>query len=341
MPLRVTCPKGHSLSLNERLAGKRVKCPRCQTSFVVEEDEEEDDEEEEAPRKSRAVAKRRSRDEDDDEGDDDDDDDIVSHKSPEERRKDRIKDKRRRLRHVNVGILLHLIKLWTTLLMAFAGLLMHVFAVVVASSAAARGGELAGESVALFVLFAFIAAMAVLVGVIIAPILGLVGSGFCIMIPKKSDARGTIITSFVFDVIAFIGTIVLAIASLGGIDMEPLKLSRLMSLVQNANLFFTLASWFLFMVFLRQMAHYLQRPSLGNDALNLIAYLIVELMALVGVLVGCTFLFALMLPFLGAVMGLVLMFLIVIIWFAQFYYIFFNGMIRLLNAMRQIVAENS
>ena len=355
MPLRVTCPKGHSLSLNERLAGKRIKCPRCQTSFVVEEDEDEDkDEEEEAPRKSSPSAKRRPRDEEDeeeerprrkkardDDDEEDDDDDIVAHKSPEERRKDRIKDKRQRLRQVNVGILLHLIKLWTTLLMAFFGLLLHVFATVVAGGAAGAGGDLGRESITLFALFAFISAMAVLVGVVIAPILGVVGSGFCIMIPKKSEARGTIIASFLFDIVGFIGTIVLAIASLGGIDMEPQKLSRLVSMVQNANLFFTLAAWFLFMVFLRQMAHYLQRPSLGNDALNLIAYLIVELIALIVVLIACGFLFGLMMPFLGAIMGLMMLFIVVIIWFGQFYYIFFYGMIRLLNAMRAIVKENS
>src|SRR5262245_8615590 len=81
MTIQATCPKGHTLTLDERLAGKKIRCPRCQSVFDVPElddvaqavsekplrrarprDDDDDDEEEE--RRPRTAAKSRARDDD-------------------------------------------------------------------------------------------------------------------------------------------------------------------------------------------------------------------------------------------------------------------------------------
>ncbi len=37
MPLTVQCPQGHKLSVAEKYAGKRVKCPKCASAFQIPE----------------------------------------------------------------------------------------------------------------------------------------------------------------------------------------------------------------------------------------------------------------------------------------------------------------
>src|SRR5205809_368504 len=109
MTLRATCPKGHSLTLEERLAGKKIRCPRCQVVFQVpdlDEDEyaEEDEDDEDRPR----VRKRRPAPVEDDEEDDDEEEEM----DPETRRKLERQIKKKQLKLVDVGLLLHYIKLY-------------------------------------------------------------------------------------------------------------------------------------------------------------------------------------------------------------------------------------
>src|SRR5688572_10938183 len=35
MPINVKCPRGHMIAVAEKYAGKRVKCPKCETAVVV------------------------------------------------------------------------------------------------------------------------------------------------------------------------------------------------------------------------------------------------------------------------------------------------------------------
>jgi hypothetical protein len=74
MTIVATCPKGHELTLEERLAGKKVRCPRCKSVFQVPElnGDAEDDEEEAIAEKP--LRRRRARDDDDDDDEDEDDD---------------------------------------------------------------------------------------------------------------------------------------------------------------------------------------------------------------------------------------------------------------------------
>ena len=97
--------------------------------------------------------------------------------------------------------------------------------------------------------------------------------------------------------------------------------------------FFTMTSLLLFMVFLRQLCAYLSKPLLGSDSLNLVMYLIIQFVTfpLVMVVNSFAFKFALGALGVGSVGGIGLMFVLSIAWFAQYYYLFFTPMMRLLG----------
>jgi hypothetical protein len=364
MPLRVRCPKGHTLTLNESLAGKRVKCPTCQTPFTVPgakaspkpapaaaktrpapkrrpRDDDEDDEDD-RPR-------RRRRDEDDEDDDEDerprrrrvadeDDDDDEPALTPEERRKERVRDKKQRLRYVSIGLLLHSIKLWIYALIVLAVMLNVLFLIIVGAHATSTEKDLSRDSIELFVFLQSIFLLGVLIGVVVAPILGVVGSGFCLVVPKKSEARGTILASFVCDILPLFGAVLLMLAAFGFFDLEREKNERLINYIAIGNLTLTLIAMFLFIVFLRQLCAYLQKPVLGSEALNLVAYLIVEVVTLPLTLIGDWLVCAWLMGMLGSVVSIGALFLVMIGWFAQFYYLFLLQMVRLLQSVRDVIA---
>jgi hypothetical protein len=363
MAVRVTCPNGHTLNLDEALAGKRVKCPRCQALVTVPGGAKETAVTAKQPAKVKAAARRKAEDDDDDEEEEEDErprrkaaassakglarDDDEEPLDPEERRKERLRDRRRRLRLVNTGLLLHLVKLWIYVVIVLSLVVNNVFMIVVnvVRDMAAADRDLSPDALALFAFLQLIFFFGIMIGVIIAPIVGTVGSGFCLMVPKKSEAKGTIITSFVFDVLPMVGSLIMILASLDvfGMDIESVdgkaKLERLNLYIMIGSGFFTLSAWFLFMVFLRQFGQYIGQPGLGNEALNLIAYLIVQVISLPITMIMTLYMFRLFIGLLGSFMGIIIMFIVVICWFAQFYFLFFVGMISLLNAMRAAVKE--
>lgn len=361
MAVRVSCPNGHTLNLDEALAGKRVKCPKCQALVLVPGGQKETAVTAAAPKaKAGAVTKRKPVDDDDDDDEDErprkklgsrrsDDDDDEKPLSSEEKRKERLRDRRRRLRIVNTGLLLHTIKLWIYALIVLAVILNNIFLIIVnvVADLAAADRDLSPEALLLFAFLQFIFLVGIGIGVVVAPIVGVVGSGLCLMVPKKSEARGTIITSFVFDLIPLFTSLVvlLALFDVFGMDIETpeggQKLTRLNQLIFAGNGFFTLSAWFLFMVYVRQLGQYIGQPGLGNEALNLIAYLIVQVISLPITMILTLYIFRFMIGLLGSFMGIVIMFIVVIIWFAQFYYLFFMGMISLLNAMRAAIREDT
>lgn len=363
MAVRVTCPNGHTLNLDEALAGKRVKCPRCQAIVTVPGGAKETAVTSKPP-KVKAAARRKADDDDDDEEEEEDErprrkaaspakgrprDDDEEPLDAQERLKERLRDRRRRLRLVNTGLLLHLIKLWIYVIIVLSLVVQNVFLIVVSvvRDLAAGDRDLSPDALALFAFLQVIFLFGVMIGVILAPIFGTVGSGFCLMVPKKSEARGTIITSFVFDILPMIGSLIMILASLDvfGMDIESVdgkaKLERLNMYIMLGSGFFTLSAWFLFMVFLRQFGQYIGQPGLGNEALNLIAYLIVQVISLPITMLVTLYMFRLFIGLLGSFIGILIMFIVVICWFAQFYFLFFIGMISLLNAMRAAVKEET
>jgi hypothetical protein len=90
-------------------------------------------------------------------------------------------------------------------------------------------------------------------------VVGIIGSAFCAAVPPKSGARGLIITSLVLDCLTLPLPIVTPFLDL----LAGALLSMLASL-------FGLVAWMLFMLYLRNLAYYLDAEQFGDEAMRLI-----------------------------------------------------------------------
>ncbi|MCI0682424.1 MAG: hypothetical protein L0Y71_09985 [Gemmataceae bacterium] len=382
MTITATCPKGHTLTLEEKLAGRKIRCPRCQTVFEVPDadDEYEDDDEDEAisEKPLRKTGRRRAEDDDDDDeedddrprrktrraaveddGDDDDerprgkarrparvaddddddyDDDDEEPLDYETRKKLERKVRKKQLKLVDVGLLLHYIKLCIYVIGILLGMTVVVLMMIIGAQAGAGGA--AGEGVAGFLIggVAILALMVFLLNLVIsqvAPLLGIVGSFLCCFVPKKSEAKGTIIMSLTFDLISMVAGLLgfLAIANVFG--MEPQKNLNLIFLCRLLTFFCSIAAWLTFLTFLRGLGRYIGEPALGNEALNLIARLVVQVISLIFDIM-CIFV-------IGRFFGLPLIAIIILtivfltIWLIIFVFAFYLRQMKLISAMRRAV----
>jgi hypothetical protein len=383
MPVRVVrCPNDHSIRVPEEAAGKKVKCRECGAVFVIPAAKPSAKPTAKAPapsasgspgkgpakrpapkpspisaRKPAAPAKRRARDEDDDEEEElprkrrrgaDDEDDDETPLTPEQRRKERLQDRRERLKHVNLGLLLHTIKMWASVVLIFAVILVVIFGVITATMDTYATStdktlqamvDLSDSARSNFRMMLSVFTIFSIICIVAAPLVGTVGSGFCLLIPKKSGASGTILTSFIFDVIPLVGLVFVLLGVLNVFGFEKEKNLRFVEYLLAGCGFFTMTALLLFMVFLRQLSAYLSKPLLGSDALNLVMYLIIQFVTfpLVMIVNGYAFKFALGALGVGSVGGMGVMFLVSIGWFAQFYYLFFVPMLRLLGNIRETI----
>ena len=252
---------------------------------------DEEDDEDDRPRKRRRV-------EDDDDDEDDDDEKPMT---AEDRRKDRLRDRRQRLTHVNLGLLLHTIKMWSSVVLLFAIILTAIFGVITGTmDAFARSPDQAEQKLwsisadsarETYRLLASVFAIFTYVCIIAAPLVGAVGSGFCLMIPKKSGANGTILTSFVFDVIPLVGLFLVLLGFLNVFGFEKEKNDRFMQYLLLGCGFFTMTALLLFMVFLRQLCLYMQKPLLGSDSLNLVMFFMIQIVTFPIVMIANGFAF--------------------------------------------------
>jgi hypothetical protein len=102
----------------------------------------------------------------------------------------------------------------------------------------------------------------------VQPILGIVGSIFCLWVPAKSGAKGFILASFIIDILTLpvgLGLTILTIALQAGSGPSPLNL---LAAVATAPM--GMASWILFIFFLRRLAFYLREDDHADDALRLV-----------------------------------------------------------------------
>jgi hypothetical protein len=375
----VRCPNEHPIRVPDDAAGKKVKCKECGAVFVIPaakvpakgptpsgkslakkpapkpapsaakktakpakrrpRDEDEDDEEEERPRRRRVVEE------------DDEDDDDETPVSAEDRRTERLRDRRQRLNRVNLGLLLHTIKMWASVVLIFAVILMVIFGTVTHKMDDLQAEfvktkdqkvkaliDLSDSAINTFKLMQAVFTVFSVLCIVAAPLIGIVGSGFCLLIPKKSGANGTVLTTMVFDVICLVGLMLLLLASFGVFGLDEVKNERFKDLLKEGCGLFTMMSLLLFMVFLRQLAAYLSRPLLGSDALNLVMYLVVEIVTFPAMLYAMGFLFNFGLTGVGSsVAAMGFMFVLSIVWFAQYYYLFFVPMLRLLDDIRNVI----
>lgn len=360
MTLRATCPKGHPLTLEEKLAGKKIRCPRCQTVFQVpdlEEDEYDDDEEEERV-SAKPLRRARRRDDDDDDEDDEDEDDRPRGRSrrpaPDEyedeedeeeeemdwatRRKLDKRIKKKQLKLVDVGLLLHYIKLWMYAIGMGFGIAVFIMFVIAAARAAevvgGAGAEPGGDFVLLgFGIFVILVFFLNLFVFLIGPLIGVVGSFLCCWVPKKSETRGTIIISLTFDLISIVGWLLGVLAIWGVFGMEPQKTLNLIFLLRCIDTFCMVAAWLTFLTFLRGLGKYLGEPGLGNEALNLIARLVVQVVSLFVNIATNIFVVILF----GFIAAICIAIGSIVLWTPFFVFAFFIRLIKLLGAMRQAI----
>ena len=375
----VRCPNEHPVRVPDEAAGKKIKCRECGAVFVVPAAKAPAKTPSKAPapagkgpakkppskpgpvsvkKPAPKPAKRRPRDEEEDEEEDrprrrrqvDDDEDDADDEAPisaEDRRKERLRDRRVRLKYVNIGLLLHTIKMWASVVLIFAVLLMVIFGVISDKlDTLARSPDRAEKALvdvsdsardtyklmrAVFTVFGSICIVA-------TPLVGVVGSGFCLAIPKKSGASGTILTSLVFDVICLVGLILMSLTFFNAFGLDEAKNERFRDLLKSGCGAFTTMALLLFMVFLRQLAAYLAKPLLGSDALNLVMYLVIQIVTFPIVIYTMGFIFSFGLGALGSsVAAMGFLFILSIVWFAQYYYLYFVPMLRLLGDIREVI----
>jgi len=381
MTIVATCPKGHELTLEERLAGKKVRCPRCKSVFLVPEmaeeaisekplrrrprdddddeddrprkrkavatydDDDDDDEDDRPPKRRKAAAAARYDDDEDDEEQEDDDSDFID---DQERRRLERRQKKKQLKLVDVGLLLHYIKLWMYVVGMILGMVALIMFLIAGARTAGMVAEGAGRPVeaqdpgggivllgfGLFVIFVFLLNLVVSM---IAPLVGVVGSFLACFIPRKSQARGTIIMSLTFDLVAIVAWLLglLAIVNVFGFE-DPDKQQRMVDLMRLLSAFCQVAAWLTFLTYLRGLGAYLGEPGVGNEALNLIARLVIQVASLIAdvlIVAACAFMLGGVNPFLAIAIGIV----VIMIWVIFFIFTFFLRLLKLITAIRRAI----
>jgi hypothetical protein len=318
MSITVLCPQGHALTIDD--PHRDHACPRCGsviTSADVpgiaasalpggmaarpesrkrrdeDEDEDEDDrprrrkprddddEEEDRPRRRKdervqagpPIKRRDARAEPEyDEEDDEEGDEVVARK---------LTRKQKQLSMVRLGILFHMIKLWlylASVVFGFIALPLVIFAAMTGS-----------------IIVTLLLQVTFNLGMTVAPICGITGSIMCAFCPPRSEARGTIIVSLIFDILApFFGLFQL-IMWLGFFATLDDRVMKLINYMLYARMACTLVAWWLFQLFLRKVAFYMRETLLASESLNVIVHFLMATVITPSLLVG-TIMVALFMP---------------------------------------------
>lgn len=292
MTITVLCPRGHTVTLDAP-PRRAIACPRCGVVFSMRDDiapvlpslpgamaarserrprRDEDDEEADDDDRPR---RRKRRDDDDDE----EDDDKVRkgpppkrkplprrkvEEQPEEEEEDEsvgvvLTRKQRQMKMVRLGILFHIIKLW----LFMGALVFGLISLPLALFLTLFFGGLVGS---LLLQITYNLSMT------LAPIAGIIGSILCAWVPPRSEARGTIIVSMIFDALAPVFGVFQLIMWLGFAVTFDERVSRLVGYMFLARLACTLVAWWLFQLYLRKVAFYIRETLLASECLNVIVH---------------------------------------------------------------------
>ncbi len=203
--------------------------------------------------------------EEDEEEEEDDGDADISERTLTRRQK--------QYARVRLGILFHMIKLGLSLgamLFGFITMPLVLFA------------GLAGFPIIAMLLYQTTFNL----GMTLGPLAGIVGSILCAFCPPRSEARGIILVSMIFEVLApFFGLfeLIMWIAFFGTHDERVAKLSEYML---YARLMCTLVAWWLFQLYLRKLAFFMRESLLAAESLNVIVHLLMSAVALPVLVIG-------------------------------------------------------
>jgi hypothetical protein len=187
-----------------------------------------------------------------------------------------------RLRWANTGLGFHYAKmlcfLFSFLVLIVAMLLVPLAIGGMAASAANsdRGGMAVAGGLFILVLVMTILTM---LSSFVTPVLGFIGSFFCLWLPGKSNARLLMLISFILDAVAIacvLVAIVMAIATgffRGGAAGDTA--AGLVSILQYVAVAGYFAAWVLFMIALRNLAYYLKDEVTGDEAIRMMLFAII------------------------------------------------------------------
>lgn len=284
VPIVLECPSGHKSFVKDEHAGKKARCPVCKAIVVVPD-----------PRLARAdgvpVAQPFAppppvvpRDEVTTvEPIDSAEPRLVRRGGPpeEEPAQPQKKGSRREaLDKVHRGLGFHYAKQMLFLVNILLLMMTAIFNSFGSPSSVerARGG---GSEFSLFMVFAALTAILSILGILAAPVLGIIGSVFCSWVPAKAKAKGLIVASLGLDVIA------IPLPAIGFISLGFLG-EVLLHVVQFG---FMIASWALFMLFLKALAAYLNEEQAEDEAGRLLLKGFLMLVGLpIGILIAMVFL---------------------------------------------------
>jgi hypothetical protein len=239
MSIALVCPNGHKLRVKDEYAGKRVLCPRCRAVIPVSRENIQPPRPTEvrsAPEQPETLAQVP-------------DDEQPQVPQADERREERgrrqsvrgAKARRHGLERVNLGLGFHYARLVLFLLTTVLLVGLSVGVALVPRSPIVRVLVVIGSLVTLGLFF-------------LVPVLGLIGSILCLWVPKASKAKGLILASVALDVAAIPIGLVVQMRGLPSLLVAPMGL----------------ASWVLFMLFLRRLASYLKQQPVAAEALALL-----------------------------------------------------------------------
>jgi hypothetical protein len=295
MSITVQCPQGHIVTLDDGVR-RDAACPRCGCPLFADEEPLADSFCLPAGMAARPEP-RRSRDEDDDDPprkrkprDDeedepprrrparsaDDDEDRPRRRrparaEPEEDEEDEEADevetvaltrKQKRMATVRLGILFHILKLWTFLGAMLFGLItlpLVLFTTILF-------GNVFGM---------ILSQITFNLSMTLAPIFGIIGSIMCAFVPPRSEARGTIIASVVFDVLAPLFGLLQLIMVIAYWGTGDERVERLVGYMLYARLACTLVAWWMFQLYLRQLGFFMSESLLASESLNVIVHFLI------------------------------------------------------------------
>jgi hypothetical protein len=277
MRIRVLCPDGHPVELDESRLGTVVACPRCLVPFHAEvdgddadyaraekgrsrpardddDDDEDDDDEDDRPAKKKAQAKPVKKkkpvddeeDEDDEDGDEEDDDEPTGP----------LTKKQRNLQMVSLGLSLIM---WAVICFALLPLVSVIQGMLVAFAL------IAGAPWLLYVTLGFSGASMLAINVLM-----LIGVSFGFWMPRSAEVKGAIFGNMLF------GALVLVFALLGTLGITGVLLGDAQVALRFSYLCFglmALCELLFFMTtmgYLKKIASFFRDILLASEPVNLL-----------------------------------------------------------------------
>jgi hypothetical protein len=284
MPVRATCPNGHTLNLDDKFAGKKVRCPRCSAVIAVPGAG--------VARPSPVPASvTRRRDNDEDRGESDHGEEPLTQ---EERARLRRETKRFEAGKILLGIVFYVAKTdhlaAMPILIGFFGFAFWLL-----------GNEGDALKAKIFgVTYAFLASTA---------LQGLIASIFWIFAPKKSNARGMAIATAICEFIALLAFGLMAWTSsdisnvekqskarptpigqdptraleqlvpiTGSMGLELTQLKNLEAFLFTVIVVTVIGSVIFFLVALRGLSNFYGDPLLGARAMQILVWILADLL---------------------------------------------------------------